>query len=207
MSWSKVTGPATLARTASARRSGARGHDPAAARAASLGPIALVMAALVLAGCGFRPLYGKTGDVATSADLAGIKVAVIADRIGQQMRNDLLDRLNPEGRPKSPHYRLEVKLTESISETAVEQTEIATRANLSINAEFALIFIKDGSLLTEGRTFGTRSYNIRGEEFADLSSKRRAQRSVLEFLSEDIRNRLAVFFKRWREQARSRADS
>ena len=68
---------------------------------------ATVLLAL-LAGCGFEPLYGLSGrsEPSVVAALAGVHVAPIPDRIGQQLRNDLLHRLTPGGTSAKPDIEL-----------------------------------------------------------------------------------------------------
>ena len=73
-----------------------------------------------------------------SAELSTIKVAPIKDRIGQQLRNLLLDRINPTGSPRKPKYNLTVQISESKQELAIKKTDISTRANLTFTAKFQL---------------------------------------------------------------------
>ena len=69
--------------------------------------LAVIAVAILLAGCGFRPLYGTIGeDLPVTTQLAQIRIAAIPDRIGQKLRNFLLDRINPEGQPQRPLYYL-----------------------------------------------------------------------------------------------------
>ena len=60
----------------------------------------LLFAVLALGptGCGFRPMYGVPSGPASSVDanLAAIRVGPIKDRIGQQLRNALVQRLFTE---------------------------------------------------------------------------------------------------------------
>src|SRR3546814_3898108 len=75
------------------------------AAAAAIAPLA------GLAACGFQPLYGSDGrrnlgDESVAASLATVRIDPLRDRAGQQMHNFLRDRLNPEGQPVSPSYRL-----------------------------------------------------------------------------------------------------
>ena len=62
-------------------------------------------ACAVVAGCGFEPLHARKTGAAPSL-LAKIRIEPITDRIGQQLHNLLLDRLNPKGRPVAAHCDL-----------------------------------------------------------------------------------------------------
>ena len=92
----------------------------------------------LLTGCGFKPIYGSAGESNISVELATIQVGLIKDRIGQQLRNLLLDRINPGGSPEKPSYRLSIQLSESKQELAIKKSEVSTRANLTFTAKFQL---------------------------------------------------------------------
>ena len=100
---------------------------------------ALILILLFLAGCGFSPLYveRESGskwyynakfDTSIVEEMQQVKVEPIADRFGQQLRNNLLDSLTPKGAPKHPKYRLFVKLTSKRTyDQALRQDITATR--------------------------------------------------------------------------------
>lgn len=160
------------------------------------GAVVLVVAALAAAGCGFRPMYGGPGgsdDVL--ADLGEVKVAVIPDRSGQQMRNALIDLLTPRGVPATPRYLLEVDLNEVIYEVAVEQTGLATRANLSVDAQYRLVDNRSGAVVVNDRSTATSSYNLLDTaQFSTLTSENVARRRTIERIAREIRTRLGVYF-------------
>ena len=66
---------------------------------------------LLTSGCGFHPLYGsRDGNSSVSAELNDVAIDNIADRNGQILRNDLIDRMYHNGRPQSPKYTLTTSL-------------------------------------------------------------------------------------------------
>jgi len=149
----------------------------------------------VLGGCGFQPLYGQQGgDATVASDLAAVRVEPLRDRVGQQMHNFLRDRLNPGGQPVSPSYRLQVQLTETLSELGVRQDETATRANLRMQANFSLLSVDGGEPLLSGRSTSTTSYDILENPFATTVSEGDARERALRELADDIQTRLAVYF-------------
>lgn len=148
-----------------------------------------------LAACGFRPLHGQQdSDASVAAALAAVRIEPLRDRVGQQMHNFLRDRLNPQGQPSAPTYRLRVQLTESLSELGVRRDETATRANLRINAEFFLVEHGGGGELFAGRSTSTTSYDILENPFASTVSEEDARERALREVADDIRTRLAIYF-------------
>ncbi len=148
----------------------------------------------LLGACGFRPLYGdRTAAGGAPSELASIKVATIPDRIGQQLHNYLLTALNPRGHPRRPRYLVQTRVDESTSSLAVRKTAFATRANLTVNANYNLTTPADGKSLFSAKSSITVSYNILDSEFATLMAEKDARARAVREVSEDIRIRLSVF--------------
>jgi LPS-assembly lipoprotein len=154
----------------------------------------IVLLALMLAGCGYRPLYGERGpDNASVVDeLALVRIESIPDRIGQQMYNMLRERLNPYGKPGDPKYVLSVTLRETRERLFLEKDETATRANLTLRANFVLRRVSDGEIVAEGLSRAVSSYDILSSQFASVVSEEDARVRGARTVSDDIRTRLAL---------------
>ena len=110
--------------------------------------IIFLLAALgFLGGCGFQPLYGKSFDAYAPVEFAAIKVKPIHDRIGQQLHNHLLSLLKPGGRPKKPRYVLAATVSESTASLGLRKSAFATRANLTLKANYHLSPISGGETI------------------------------------------------------------
>jgi LPS-assembly lipoprotein len=160
--------------------------------------LVVLIALPVLAGCGFRPLYGSAAADGTHTvhELALIDVPPIRDRVGQEVRNYLVTLLSPEGTSSEHRYTLRVELNERISELAVERTGLATRANLRLNAKFNLIENASGKPLVSGSALAVTSYDIQTAEFAlsTVTSQNDARSRAAQQIAEDIRGRLGLYF-------------
>jgi LPS-assembly lipoprotein len=154
--------------------------------------------ALLLAGCGFRPLYQgpepAAGAVSVGTELAAVEIAPIPDRVGQLVRNDLLYHTRGREDGGAADYRLDVRLIESISELAVESTGFATRSNLRLSAVYTLIDLGTGRRLVNGRSRAISSYNIVDASFSTLTAQNAARERAAARVAEDIRARLAAYF-------------
>jgi len=149
--------------------------------------------AAILTGCGFEPLYGARQGGSAAADLADIKVNVTAERAGQILRNELLDRLNPRGLSGRPRYGLDVSLRENRTELDVRRDATATFAKLELYADFALTELQSGQVLLRGNSRSVSSYNLLRQTFANLSALDDARARGAREISEDVRIRLADF--------------
>lgn len=155
--------------------------------------------AVAAGGCGFRPLYGKQAGrdgEAVTAQLAAVQIKPIRDRRGQQLYNNLLDGLNPNGSAAAPLYVLEVALTEVREELAVRRDETATRANLVLTANYRLREIASNEVVFASVSRATTGFNIVLSEYATLTSQADARRRGLVLLGDEIRSRLALYFNR-----------
>lgn len=154
----------------------------------------ILVCLLLLAGCGYKPLYGERGvtDSSVVDELALIRIEAIPDRIGQQMYNMLRERLNPYGPPDQPKYVLSIALAETRENLFLERDETATRANLTLRANFVLRRIGDGAVVATGLSRAVSSYDILSSQFASVVSDQDARLRGARAISDDIRTRLAI---------------
>lgn len=162
-------------------------------RTISLAVTVAVLAA-TLSACGFRPLHGGKNGGPGGADLATIEIRVISNRVGQQLRNQLLDALTPRGKPLRPKHYLRVVLSESTQRLAVQKNSFATRANYRLTANFQLFDAANGEVVFNGREQTISSYNISRSDYTTLIGEKDAKIRATRALAEDIRTRLGVYF-------------
>lgn len=147
---------------------------------------------LLTVACDFRPIF--VANTPAHTEMAEVKIALIADRTGQLLRNELLDRLTPTGIANKPRYLLSVQLTERKQNLAIRRDLTATRANLTLTAQFKLTANRTDELLLEGRSRSLNSYNISTYDFATLSAENDARRRAARAVAEDIAIQLAIYF-------------
>lgn len=174
-----------------------------AARARAAALAAVFAAGLVAGACGFRPLYqSDTDNSGVVHEFARIKIYNVRarerryGRLGQQMHNLLLDRLNPKGRPAQPAYALRVGISVSREETGLRITEEATRALLTVGANYRLADAKTGKTLFQSRERLVNSYNVADSEYATLNAENDAAERAVREISDAIKLRLGIYFKR-----------
>jgi LPS-assembly lipoprotein len=156
--------------------------------------VALV-AVLFLGACGYQPLYGGGKNNPLSKELASISVKPIADRTGQQLRNELFDVLTPLGQPARPKYFLEVTLREGISGLAVKKSEVATRANLRLGASYKLFEVAGNRPVFSGDSTLVGSFNILNSDFSNLAASQGVRDRLIADMASDIQIRISAFFK------------
>lgn len=159
--------------------------------------MALLVTALTLAGCGFRPLYGERANTpATTQYMAAVEIAPIPERIGQELQNHLRVRLNPRGAPGNTRYRLNTRLNEIRTDLAIRDDASATLANLQLIANYTLHDAVTNEVLYKGQSRATASYNLVRSQFANLVAEDDARSRAVEAISDDMRVRLGIYFDR-----------
>ena len=158
--------------------------------------ITVVLACWITAGCGFQPLYGARKNNPVVKEFAYVHVAPIKDRIGQQLRNELLHQLHSSNQKSRAKYKLVATLQEATQTLAVRKSAFATRANLTVTANFHLIAEGNDTPVLSATEKTTVSYNILSSEFATLTARNNAQERAIKSLGKSIVVRLAVFFNR-----------
>jgi LPS-assembly lipoprotein len=168
--------------------------------------MAALIALLGLAACGFQPVYAPVeapgGGRAAPAVLAlgEISIAPMPDRVGQLVRNNLLERFGPLDQGRAPRYSLEIALEEEREGLAFERDESVTRYNYRLNAVYRLIDLRTGEVLHTARSRSISAFNVVESEFATVVAAQDAVARVAREISTDIEAQLAVFFNR-RQQA------
>lgn len=165
-----------------------------------LKPVALFFMLVLLAGCGFRPLYA-TDETGTSVatDLSSISIDETGTRIGQQLRNRLISTMRPSGQEGQNLYRL--VLSPKLSETGLGDQSLTDgtgrrgikRVRVALSVNYQLFDQQSGKVVNTGRSFSNVGYDSLYEPIADRQAKSNAtERAVLE-VSNDIRTRLAAY--------------
>jgi LPS-assembly lipoprotein len=153
---------------------------------------------LILAACGFRPLYGS-GDATSpgvAQDLASVAIGEPTSRLNQLIRNDLLSTMRPAGTAEPDRYRLDIEAS-STEEKSIEDSsdsQRSRRATVRVTADFALKDLAAGKTVYQGRTFSNVSYDDVNQSFADLQARNTAMERGAREIALDIRTRLAAHF-------------
>jgi hypothetical protein len=170
---------------------------------------------LMLAGCGWQPLYARPspdpasgGVTATLATIAIDPVSTIStldplsggsydpydSRAAQLLHNNLRDALNPYGPPSPASYHLAIKLTKELVRTASTSNGDSTREQMVLTARYELTDAK-GTRVLKDQAVIVNSYDIVREPFIDLGSQNDAIQRSVEQLAQAIQTRLATFLR------------
>ena len=135
------------------------------------GVVAAAIAAttVLLAACGFTPLYGDLGGSAGSPTLSRIAVSTQDDRLGFRLREQLEDALGWRA-GSSPLYRLETVVEQNRLPLGRRIDDTATRYQLTVRAAWTLTPIAGGAPLTGVET-STLTYAAADQPYAAIAAQ------------------------------------
>ena len=170
---------------------------------AGLGParlLAVMMMALSVADCGFRPVYGPGAAGATPAAAVGlseINVKLIPERSGQLLRQYLQQRFEGSGGSFTKLYDLAVNFNVAQEGVAISRADsVATRIRIVGIATWSLISMDaERKTVTSGLARSVDGFNPLDIQYfySDLQTEQ-AQRRVAEAVADQISLQLASYF-------------
>jgi len=166
----------------------------------------VAMIALLLAGCGFQPLYGNNGNAGpgVGATLSAVYVEQIPDRVGYELRNDLLDRLDANGDAGEARYRLKLYLTETEVPVVFQPNTAITRYNYTVTAHYDLVPKEGTDAVKSGDVTAFAAYNVAAAPFlyATVTAQRDAKNRAANEIADRIRTELAVYLRQVAQQTK-----
>ena len=165
----------------------------------------LFLSLLLFSACGFEPLYVQRSDNDkkwyfdgdfdnyVTDQMAQIKIIASGERVGQLIKNDLLDLLTPRGVPENPKYVLYVNpVKENEYDQALRSDITATRKRIDYKIEYYMM--EDSKKVLKGNTVSFVSYDILDNPYATVISRKKVQRDATKIMANDIALRLGTFF-------------
>ena len=156
-----------------------------------------ILSLLALAGCGFKPVYGvHSAGKSPSAvqQFAAIEIPVMPNRLGQEMRNLLIDSLHPHGADTDYRFRLDVAISEAVVNLGLQQNSTSTRGQVRLTVKYALIDNSSGHVALKETLRTSTGYNILTNQFSSVLSQDDAEAQGLQQIADDMTLHLAMFF-------------
>jgi len=159
---------------------------------------------LLLQGGGFQPLYADTSAMGggPAAGLSTIYVEPIRDRIGYELRNDLLDRLDATNSVANARYRLRLEFTELEEPVVFQPNTAITRYNYTLTAHYDLVAKDDPQPVKSGDVTSFAAYNVAASPYlySTVAAQRDAKNRAANDIAERIRLELAVYLRQVAQQ-------
>jgi len=153
---------------------------------------------LVLAACGFQPMYGENSAFNGNNPLAGnLIIETSPSREGQMLHMALEDKLNPRSiKGANPEYRLKTTLSKASIPAVVKSDGTIQRYDVLLTSSFELFKITENNKkIWSGSVHRTGSYNVASNaNFATYEAEQDAIRRTIDELAEEYVMRLTGHF-------------
>lgn len=165
--------------------------------------IAIVaLSGLLAVGCTVQPLYAPSVSTGSSSQavLASIHIPPVRDRVGQKLRNHLIFMFNGGAdQPANADYELDLKVATSNTKALIIQTKTddePTASKVTVTANYRLVHVVDDAVVSNRRVTATASYDVSGQEFANIRARRDAEDRAARDAAERVRALVAADLKR-----------
>ena len=151
----------------------------------------------LVAGCGFKPVYGvNSAGKSPSAiqQFAAIEIPVLPDRLGQQLRNMLIDGLHPNGATGDYRYKLAIVIKEAVVSLGLQQNSTSTRGQVRLTIRYSLIDTENSKVVLSETLRTSTGYNILINQFSSVLSQDDAEAQGLQQIADDMTLHLALYF-------------
>ena len=157
-----------------------------------LAPLAL---ALLLSGCGLRPLYSGGGSGPVAQSLQSIQVGPIEGRAGWLVRTAVEDRLGAAN-GGTPRYRLEVELDDQITGFGIRSDDSVTRERRTLRARYRLVDAALGTVLLDATAGSDAGVDVVSSEYATVAAEQTALERLAKEVADQIVTRVALYASR-----------
>lgn len=155
--------------------------------------LSILLALLALSACGFEPLHGRAyQERAISGDLAAIQVVTPTGILGELLRAEIEDAVNPEYHNVAPRYKLTIELTEQEVPLFVNIDGTANRGEMRYLSTYVVTRLADNTVIHTGKLSRVSSYNSsQTADYAAFVSREDAKKRAVLELAQDYKLRLA----------------
>ena len=157
-----------------------------------------IVICIFLCSCGFKPLYKKTAYNDLADKTSEIVIAPVQDFDGARgvdLRNNLLNKLTPDGKPDNPKYQLNITLSQpKITDYTIKNDGIASSYLITMNAKYNLKDIKNNNVILEKTANSQISYNILKDQFSTEMLKNNAIKLAINDIAEQIYFSIIIYF-------------
>lgn len=147
----------------------------------------LASLALLLAGCGFSPMYAPADG---GAAIGPVQVAQIDGKAGHVLKTELDRILAVEAGTGAPPMQLEIRLAERIIGLGIRLNESASRAELQLVANYTLTPATGRPL--RGSINSVVVYDVPDAAFGEIAAQDDARERAAETLAQRMRAELAL---------------
>jgi LPS-assembly lipoprotein len=158
--------------------------------------VAVLASALLLSGCGFRPLYGMEGaEPGAQALFSSIYVETDdTELVGYEMRNAIMDLMHCTNDPRAARYRLKFTVRQTREGVTIAPDAAITRYDYTLNVKYSLENAKTGAVITSGTESTLSAFDVVSSPYSTMVAQQSAQKTASQDVAQRLQIDLAVYF-------------
>lgn len=150
-----------------------------------------------LSSCGFQVIYkprDKNVEISHIEELAAIRIEKDRSLLGQKMKNNLYDALNPSNDKVEAKYFLILKTSDEISPTYITTTGASGRNRVTLSVNYTLKSLKNAVVISTGSTSISDNYNVTTNRYATHQAENYVRNNLTTIAAQNIRNSIVNDF-------------
>lgn len=150
--------------------------------------IFVLCSALMVAACGFHPLYATNDeDAGVRRELAAINVEYKHDLLAQSVATAVKKLINPDSIQTKPRYTLALDATSSYSALAIQLDQQVTRYKVTVTVHYTLADAQTNKVVADSSISRQGGYDAVESDYAIEVSRMDTERRVAKELAEDVK--------------------
>ena len=147
---------------------------------------------ILLASCGFKPMYSTNFESESDYSLSEIKIANLKSEREYKLRNYLEDELDPNDEGSEKLFDLSIDVTDSVSGLLVQKDSTITTKQHNIIANYNLKDNSNGKIIDQGVVRFSVSFSELDSEYATYALDKRTYDNSLQELAVTLKKRLII---------------
>ncbi len=161
----------------------------------------LFLVSLLLAGCGFQPVYGTRAEGGSSPLLSQVEITPVPGRVGQLFKATLEDKLNPNAIDAPARYELTPVIQVQSIPISISRDGTASRFRVFYSTSFTLYDRDAGKKIHTGKIQRAGSYEVSNEaDYSTFVAEQDAILRGLDELSHDYFLRISSILKKYESE-------
>lgn len=153
--------------------------------------LAFLMPIFLLSACGFEPLHGRNYQQQNSAILAAVQVKTQGGILGELLRAEIEDGINPDYRYLAPAYVLDITYTELDNPLFINLDGTSERGEIRYDSDYTFTRLSDNKVIHKGKVRRVGSYNSSlTASYAAYVSREDARKRAIVEMAQDYKLRL-----------------
>lgn len=160
--------------------------------------IAIIGILLLLAGCGFQPVYGTRTEGGLSGSLAQVEILPVPGRIGQLFMAALEDKLNPQSEDATQRYELKPQLSVQMMPISISPDGTVARFRVLYETSFSLYDREAGKEIASDSIDRSGSFEAPNDaDYSTYTAEQDAMARGVEELAHDYFLRISSLLKEY----------